>query len=196
LKACAIAVCMPTPWHSDDDVEQAYGLLDVLLDECALNSVLALLGGDWNARLGACKNGDDSAVLGIWGSEGTMFVDRLRIFSGLETNMPVEDSWTCTRVNDNAFTQWDFSIGGLQFEHDKFWHDNCLGTGLNHRCVHSLLKIRVAKRTFGLKNWQPFIDNDGRPSNFQSRVRKLLRTSRMAHFAFRPSRRLGASKRC
>ena len=89
---------MPTPWHSDDDVEQAYGLLDVVLDECALNSVLALLGGDWNARLGACKNGDDSAVLVIWGSEGTMFVDRLRIFSGLETNMPVEDSWTCTRV--------------------------------------------------------------------------------------------------
>ena len=146
-----------------------------------------------------------------------MFVDSLRIFSGLETNRPVEDSWTCKRVDDNAFTQWDFTIGGLHFEHDKSWHDNCLGTGLNHRCVHSLLKIKVAKRTlakrmFGLKNWQPFIDNDGRPSNFQSRVRKLLRTSRtltlpalerilltagrehgkcrMAHFAFRPSRRL------
>ena len=148
-----------------------------------------------------------------------MFVDRMRLFSGLETNMPVEDSWTCKRVNDNGFTQWDFIIGGLQFEHDKSWHDNCLGTGLNHRCVHSLLKIRVAKRTlakwmFGLKNWQPFIDNDGRPSNFQSRVRKLLRTSwtltlpalewilltagrehgkcRMAHFALRRSRRLRA----
>ena len=56
---------MPTTWHSDDDVEQVYGLLDVLLDECAHNSVLALLGGDFNACLGACKNGDDSAVLRI-----------------------------------------------------------------------------------------------------------------------------------
>ena len=90
-----------------------------------------------------------------------MFVDSLRIFSGLETNMPVEDSWTCKRVDNNAFTQWDFIIGGLQFEHDKSWHDNCLGTGLNHRCVQSLLKIRVAKRTlakrmFGLKKLAPF----------------------------------------
>ena len=33
LKACAIAVYMPTTWHSDDDVEQVYGLLDVLLDD-------------------------------------------------------------------------------------------------------------------------------------------------------------------
>ena len=45
--------------------------------------------------------------------------------------MPVEDSWTCKRVNGNAFTQWDFIIGSLQFEHDKSWHDNCLGTGPN-----------------------------------------------------------------
>lgn len=67
LKACAIAVYMPTTWHSDDDVEQVYGLLDVLLDECAHNSVLPLLGGDFNACLGACENGNDSAVLGTWG---------------------------------------------------------------------------------------------------------------------------------
>ena len=67
---------------------------------------------------------------------------------------------------------------------------------------------------FGLKNWQPFIDTDGRPSGFQSCVRKLLRTNRtptlpalewilltagrehgkcrMAHFTFRPSGRLRA----
>ena len=229
LKLCAIAVYMPTTWHSDDDVEQLYGLLDVLLDECAHNSVLPLLGGDFNACLGACENGDDSAVLGTWGFgrrnvRGQLLArwvlqHGLCIFSRLETNMPMEDSWTCKRVSDNALTQLDFIIGGLQFEHDKSWHDNCLGTGLDHRCVHSLLKIRVAKRTsakrmFGLKNWQPFIDTDGRPSGFQSCVRKLLRTNRtptlpalewilltagrehgkcrMAHFTFRPSGRLRA----
>ena len=64
----------------------------------------------------------------------------LCIFSMLETNMPVEDSWTCKRMNDNALTQLDFVIGGLHFEHDTSWHDNCLRTGLDHRCVHSLLK--------------------------------------------------------
>ena len=232
LKLCAIAVYMPTTWHSDDDVEQVYGLLDVLLDECAHNSVLPLLGGDFNACLGACENGDDSAVLGTWGFgrrnvRGQLLArwvlqHGLCIFSRLETNMPVEDSWTCKRVSDNAFTQLDFIIGGLQFEHDKSWHDNCLGTGLDHRCVHSLLKTRVAKRTSakrmsGLKNWQPFIDNDGRPSDFQSCVRKLLRTNRtptlpalewilltagrehgkcrMAHFTFFFSSRLFAAIR-
>ena len=67
LKFCAIAVYMPTTWHADDEVEEVYGLLDLLLDECTYNSILPLLGGDFNARLGACENGDDSAVLGTWG---------------------------------------------------------------------------------------------------------------------------------
>ena len=58
---------MPTTWHSDDAVEEVHGLVDLLLDECTYNSILPLLGGDFNARLGACENGDDSAVLGTWG---------------------------------------------------------------------------------------------------------------------------------
>ena len=80
-------------------------------------------------------------------------------------------------------------------------------------------RIRVAKRTlakrmFGFKNWQLFVDNDDRPSGFQSSVRKifankpkstlpgLVRTlltagrehgqCRMARFTSRPSRSLPA----
>ena len=68
LRFRANAVYMPTTWHSDDEVEQVYGLLDILLDECAYNSILPLWDGDFNARLGACDNGDDSAVLGTWGA--------------------------------------------------------------------------------------------------------------------------------
>ena len=106
----------------------------------------------------------------------------LCILSRLETNMPMAESWTCKRVADNALTQLDFIIGGLQFEDEKSWHDNCLGTGLDHRCVHSKLRVRIAKRSLakrmsGLKNWQPFVDNDGKASGFQSSVRKLLRTN-------------------
>ena len=131
--------------------------------------------------------------------------------------MPTAESWTCKRVADNALTQLDFIIGGLQFEHEKSWHDNCLGTGLDHRCVHSILRGRIAKRSLtkrisGLKNWQPFVDNDGKASGFQSSVRKLLRTNtyptlpalehmlltagrehghcKTVRFTFRPSRRL------
>ena len=70
----------------------------------------------------------------------------------------------------------------------------------------------LAKRMSGLKNWQPFVDNDGRASGFQSSVRKLLRTNtnptlpalermlltagrkhgqcKTVRFTFRPSRRL------
>lgn len=78
----------------------------------------------------------------------------------LETNVPMEDSWSRKRVSGNALTQRDFTIGGFQFIHEKSWHDNCSGTGLDYRCVRSMFKIRVAKRTvaqqmFGLKNWQP-----------------------------------------
>ena len=227
LKFCAIAVYMPTTWHSDDEVEEVYGLLDLLLDECTYNSILPLLGGDFNARLGACENGDDSAVLGTWGlgrrnARGQLLArwvlqHGLCILSRLETNMPMAESWTCKRVADNALTQLDFIIGGLQFEHEKSWHDNCLGTGLDHRCVHSILRVRIAKRSLtkrisGLKNWQPFVDNDGKASGFQSSVRKLLRTNtnptlpalehmlltagrehghcKTVRFTFRPSRRL------
>ena len=141
----------------------------------------------------------------------------LCILSRLETNMPMAESWTCKRVADNALTQLDFIIGGLQFEDEKSWHDNCLGTGLDHRCVHSKLRVRIAKRSLakrmsGLKNWQPFVDNDGKASGFQSSVRKLLRTNtnptlpalesmlltagrehgqcKTVRFTFRPSRRL------
>ena len=35
----------------------------------------------------------------------------------------------------------------------------------------------LAKRMFGLKNWQPFADNDGKTSGVQSSVWKLLRTN-------------------
>ena len=115
---------------SDDDVEQVYGLLDILLNECAHNSSLSLLGGDVNACLAAYENGDDSAVLGTCNARGRLLVrwvlqHGLCIFSRLESNLPMEDSWTCKRVTDNFLTHFDFIIGGLQFEHEKFWPDNC-----------------------------------------------------------------------
>ena len=53
----------------------------------------------------------------------------------------VADSWTCKRVADNTLTQLGFIPGGLQFEHEKSWHDNCLGTGLDHRCAHRICRI-------------------------------------------------------
>ena len=42
LKFYAIEVYMPTTWHSDDEVEQVHALLDILLDECAHNSILPI----------------------------------------------------------------------------------------------------------------------------------------------------------
>ena len=49
--------------------------------------------GDFHACLGAVyKWRQFSRFRYFGGSEGAMFVDSLRIFSGLETNMPVEDS--------------------------------------------------------------------------------------------------------
>ena len=67
------------------------------------------------------------------GSEGAMFVDSClrdrccsmgRAYSAGWRAMRREDSWTCKRVTDNALTQLNFISGSLQFEHEKFWHDN------------------------------------------------------------------------
>ena len=61
LKLCATDVYMPTTWHSGDDMEQVYGLLDVLLDECAHNlilpSPLLLLQGAWEQQRRPCFGG-------------------------------------------------------------------------------------------------------------------------------------------
>ena len=40
-----------------------------------------------------------------------------------------------------------------------------------------IAKRSLTKRISGLKNWQPFVDNDGKASGFQSSVRKLRRTN-------------------
>ena len=44
--------------------------------------------------------------------------------------------------------------------HEQYWQNNCLGTGLAHRCAHRILKVRavkptLAKRISSLRNWHP-----------------------------------------
>ena len=79
------------------------------------------------------------AVLGPWGfgrsnASGQLLArwvlqHGLCIFCRLETNIGMADGWTSKCVANNTLTQADFIIGGLQFEHEKSWHENCLGTG-------------------------------------------------------------------
>ena len=59
-----IAVYFPTSWHSEDDVEHVYSLLDLLLDACVKDGCIPILGGDFNACIGPLENHE--WTLGQW----------------------------------------------------------------------------------------------------------------------------------
>ena len=54
---------------------------------------------------------------------------------------------------------------------DTIWHDQLIPIGLDHRCVHCLLRWRgvrpsLGNRRLNLKNWMPVLDMDGGPGLF------------------------------
>ena len=121
---------------------------DVLVDESAHNSVLPLLGGDpVHVRVDMIQLFwvpqwfvDNCLRYGCWNmgcaySAGWRPACRWRI-AGLANVLPFFFE-----------IQLDFILVSFKFIYGKSWHHNCLNTGLDYRCVHSMLKIWVAKRT-------------------------------------------------
>ena len=62
------ACYFPTSWDSDDDVEQVYDVLDMLLLHTQTATAFPWIGGDFNANVGALTPHDVSQLLGGWGS--------------------------------------------------------------------------------------------------------------------------------
>ena len=71
--------------------------------------------------------------------------------------------------------QLDFLLANLRVRVVRAWVDKSLPIGLDHRCVHCLIRIgglRPAqiKRCTKLKHWQPHLDEHGAPSRFHTAV--------------------------
>ena len=57
----------PTSWDHDDRVGELYSILDVMLLQTRASAAIPILGGNFNACIGAALPQDDVALLGSWG---------------------------------------------------------------------------------------------------------------------------------
>ena len=64
VKFVAIVCYMPTSWDTDGAVEEVYSLLDMLIHNAERVNAITVLGGDFNASIGAPEAGDDLTLLG------------------------------------------------------------------------------------------------------------------------------------
>ena len=103
---------MPTSWDTDGAVEEVYSLLDMLIHNAERINAMTVLGGDFNAAIGAPEAGDDLTFLGACGNGARnwrgarMFhwiSERgLQILNRLESTMAIEQYWTCESALDGA----------------------------------------------------------------------------------------------
>ena len=130
---------MPTSWEPYHEVEQMYDLMELLLSNCERVGASAVVGGDFNAMLGDCREADDRDVLGTCGfgernDRGWMmahWVARtgLLVPSRLDPHVSVEDSWTCRRAMDGQLVQIDYilSTGNLALVTCRYDHSMPVG---------------------------------------------------------------------
>ena len=152
-------------------------------------SARIVIGGDFNANVGSLQWSDEQDVVGEWGSglrnaRGATWIswilmNGLRIASRQSPTNNVDDSWTCQRTMDGARVQLDYILTDARACVDTIWHDQLIPIGLDHRCVHCLLRWRgvrpsLGNRRWNLKNWMPILDMDGGPSLFQNSLREML----------------------
>ena len=139
----------------DDRVDELYSILDLMLLQTRASAAIPILGGDFNACIGAALPQDDVALLGFWGLGARhdrrsklarwVFEHQFNIGSRFAAKSPMQDSWTCRRAFDNSCVQADFIICDLRLTPSPTWHDFSTATGVDHRCVHSLVELVVSK---------------------------------------------------
>ena len=141
------------------------------------------IGVDFNANVGSPQWSDERHVVGQWGfglgnARGATLISWI-LMNGLQIagrQSPannVDDSWTCQRTMDGTRLHLHYTLTDARTCVDTIWHDHLIPIGLDHRCVHCLLRWRgvrpsLRNRRLILKNWMPILDADGRPSVFQS----------------------------
>ena len=181
-----IAVYFPTSWHSEDDVEHVYSLLDLLLDACVKDGCIPILGGDFNACIGPLENHEAMDQIGHWGSgmqnERGRILMRFVLAKGLQicnrqsTTENMEASWTCCRTLDSTCVLLDYILANFRLQTVEVWNDFALPIGLDHRCANCILRFQRCSRPRmrqqrGLKRWQPTLDSNGLPAKFHNILR-------------------------
>ena len=146
-------------------------------------------GGDFNANVGSLQRSDERDSVGQWGSGlrnargatlmSWILMNGLQIASRQSPANNVDDSWTCQGTMDGARVQLDYILTDARACVDTIWHDQLVPIGLDHRCVHCLLRWRgvrpsLRNRRLNLKNWMPILFMDGGPSLFQNSLRGIL----------------------
>ena len=188
-KFVAIVCYMPTSWDIEAAVEENYSLLDLLILNAERTNAIPILGGDFNAAIGAPQVGDDLSLIGACGNgvrnhRGARMIQwilerGLQVLNRLDSTMAIQESWTCKRAVDGALVQLDFLLANLRVRVMRAWVEQSFPIGLDHRCVHCLICIggvRPAqiKRCAKLKHWQPYLDENGTPSGFHTTVATSL----------------------
>ena len=202
LRFECFSVYFPTSWDADAEVEGVYEILQLLLDNCRANGAVPILGGDFNASIGILLGGpgdenDDVDLLGAWGlgcrnERGTWFVqwilsNGLRVASR-QKHVDFADSWTCRRSSDGNLVQIDFILSDAKVFVESVWNDFVVPIGLDHRCVHCIMSIKKRATThkrmnrYGMKNWKPLMDDQGRPSDFQHAISATMSTRTLSGF--------------
>ena len=151
-----IAVYFPTSWHSEDEVEHVYTLLDLLLDACVKDGCIPILGGDFNACIGPLENHEAMDQIGHWGSgiqnERGRILMRFVLAKGLQicnrqsTTENMEASWTCCRTLDGTCVQLDYILANFRLQTVEVWNDFTLPIGLDHRCAHCISHFQWCSR--------------------------------------------------
>ena len=176
-------------WDTDAAVEEIYSLLELLIHTAESMKAVSLFGGDFNASIGAPKPGDDLTLIGACGNgarnrRGARMIHwilehGLQVLNRLDSTMTIEKCWTCRRAMDGVLVQLDFLLASLRVRVVRAWVDQSLPVGVDHRCVHSFIRIgglRPAqiKRCTKLKHWQPDLDENGTPSGFHTTLTTAL----------------------
>ena len=193
LKLELFAVYFPTSWDDILEMEGLYTLLQVLLDNCVSRGAYPILGGDFNACVGPVSRSDDVDLVGCFGfgernAQGMLLAqwvmqNGLYIANRQKPTHQIEDSWTCRRSSDGTLTQIDFIVLDRRTLFDNTWNDYVIPIGLDHRCAHCTFHFntsRVARRARlqKMKNWEPTLDEDGRPAKYHHEIQRRLSTSR------------------
>ena len=145
----------------------------------------AVRGGDIDVDV----TDDAVGLLGSWGFEARnvrgskltnwVLEHQLHIVSRF-ANAPVHDSWTCKRAFDTSLVQIDYIICDVRLGPLMTWNDFSIATGLDHRCVHSLVEmvvtdpVRHRRHRKSLKGWHPILDAEKKPSHYHAVLQSLL----------------------
>ena len=112
VKFIANVCYMPTSWDTDAAVGENYSLLDLLILNAERINAIPILGGDFNAGIGAPQVGDDLSLVGACGNgvrnhRGARMIQwilerGLQVLNRLDSTMAIQESWTCKRAVDGA----------------------------------------------------------------------------------------------